>query len=61
MSNNLSTRNSGFQWVDNLLDFPYEDPPGMFAVFFPQDVHRPNCSLNGKTKNRKVCMKVRIK
>ncbi len=35
--------------------------PGMFAVFFPQDVHRPNCSLNGKTNNRKVCMKVKIK
>ena len=35
--------------------------PGMFAVFFPQDVHRPNCSLNGKTKNRKVCMKVKLK
>lgn len=35
--------------------------PGMFAVFFPQDVHRPNCSLNSKTQNRKVCMKVKIK
>lgn len=35
--------------------------PGMFAVFFPQDVHRPNCNLNSKTRNRKVCMKVKIK
>jgi YhcH/YjgK/YiaL family protein len=35
--------------------------PGMFAVFFPQDAHRPNCDLNGKTRNRKVCMKVKIK
>ena len=35
--------------------------PGMFAVFFPDDVHRPNCSLDVKTRNRKVCMKVRVK
>lgn len=35
--------------------------PGMFAVFFPHDVHRPNCSINGKTSNRKVCMKVRMR
>jgi biofilm protein TabA len=34
---------------------------GMFAVFFPQDIHRPNCNLNGKTRNRKICMKVKIK
>lgn len=34
--------------------------PGMFVVFFPQDVHRPNCSLDGETENRKVCMKVHI-
>lgn len=34
--------------------------PGMFAVFFPQDAHRPNCNLNGVSKNRKICMKVRI-
>ena len=34
--------------------------PGMFVVFFPQDVHRPNCNLNRETENRKVCMKVHI-
>lgn len=32
--------------------------PHMFVVFFPQDVHRPNCNLNGVSKNRKICMKV---
>jgi biofilm protein TabA len=34
--------------------------PGMFAVFYPQDTHRPNCTANLPTFNRKVCMKVRI-
>lgn len=34
--------------------------PGMFAVFFPQDIHRPNCNLDGVSRNRKVCMKVRV-
>jgi biofilm protein TabA len=33
--------------------------PGMFVVFFPQDVHRPNCRLDGVSRNRKICMKVR--
>ena len=34
--------------------------PGMFAVFFPQDVHRPNCNPDGVSSNRKICMKVRV-
>jgi biofilm protein TabA len=34
--------------------------PGMFVVFSPDDVHRPNCNLCTKTKNRKICMKVKI-
>ena len=34
--------------------------PGKFIVFFPQDVHRPNCQLKGPTKNRKICMKVKL-
>lgn len=35
--------------------------PGKFVVFFPQDIHRPNCNLNGPSMVRKVCMKVKIK
>jgi biofilm protein TabA len=34
--------------------------PGKFAVFYPQDVHRPNCDLTGTCKVRKICMKVKI-
>jgi biofilm protein TabA len=33
--------------------------PGYFAVFYPHDVHRPNCSLHGKSRVRKIVMKVR--
>jgi YhcH/YjgK/YiaL family protein len=34
--------------------------PGKFAVFYPHDIHRPNCDLDGTSKVRKICMKVRI-
>jgi len=34
--------------------------PGYFAVFYPQDLHRPNCHLHGKQHVRKIVVKVRI-
>lgn len=34
--------------------------PGMFAVFFSQDVHRPCMQLDGPGKVKKVVVKVRI-
>ncbi len=34
--------------------------PGWFVVYFPQDNHRPNCSIGAPAKVRKVCMKVKI-
>lgn len=35
--------------------------PGMFAVYFPQDAHRPNCRLGDSSAAvRKICMKVRL-
>lgn len=34
--------------------------PGTFAVFFPQDAHRPNCQLDGPSANRKLVVKVRV-
>lgn len=33
---------------------------GMFAVFFPQDVHRPCMQINGPEKVKKVVVKVRV-
>jgi YhcH/YjgK/YiaL family protein len=33
--------------------------PGMFAVFFPDDLHRPGCSDNGGTTVKKVVVKIR--
>lgn len=34
--------------------------PGFFAVFYPHDIHRPNCDLHGKRHVRKIVMKVRM-
>lgn len=35
--------------------------PGMFAIFFPWDVHRPNCSLGGENgRVRKVVVKIAV-
>jgi biofilm protein TabA len=34
--------------------------PGRFAVFYPQDVHRPGCSLRDKRRIRKIVVKVQI-
>ena len=33
--------------------------PGYFAVFYPHDVHRPNCNLRAEKNNRKVVVKVK--
>ncbi len=33
---------------------------GMFAVFFPQDVHRPCMQIDGPEKVKKVVIKVRV-
>ncbi len=34
--------------------------PGFFAVFFPQDAHKPSCHAAGKGKVHKAVVKVRI-
>jgi YhcH/YjgK/YiaL family protein len=33
---------------------------GCFAVFYPNDVHRPGCHLRGKHRVRKIVMKVAV-
>jgi biofilm protein TabA len=32
--------------------------PGMFAIFFPSDLHRPICSTSGNTKIKKAVIKI---
>jgi biofilm protein TabA len=32
--------------------------PGMFAIFFPSDLHRPICSTTGNTKIKKAVIKI---
>ncbi len=34
--------------------------PGYFALFYPHDIHRPNCRLHGPGNARKVVVKVEI-
>ncbi len=34
--------------------------PGVFALFFPHDAHKPSCDLDGKRRNRKVVVKVAV-
>ena len=34
--------------------------PGHFAVFFPQDLHRPNCAVNEPQPTRKVVVKIPV-
>lgn len=34
--------------------------PGSYAIFFPQDVHRPACNKNGATPIRKIVVKVAV-
>ncbi len=35
--------------------------PGQFIVYYPDDVHRPNCTIGDVSANvRKICMKVRL-
>lgn len=34
--------------------------PGSYAIFFPQDVHRPGCNKNVATPIRKIVVKVAI-
>lgn len=34
--------------------------PGNFAIFFPEDVHRPNCQYENSQKIRKVVVKIAL-
>jgi YhcH/YjgK/YiaL family protein len=34
--------------------------PGCFAVFYPQDLHRPGCSIGTSRAVRKIVVKVRV-
>lgn len=35
--------------------------PGRFALLYPDDVHRPNCDMEGASHVKKICVKVRLK
>lgn len=33
---------------------------GCYAVFFPEDVHRPCCMMNGPEEVKKIVLKIRV-
>lgn len=47
-----------FKGVVNEKFFPMAE--GMFAIFYPSDVHRPNVQLNGECTVRKAVVKVAL-
>ena len=59
------TVTSAYNTEKDIVFFEGETTPlileaGMFAVFFPQDVHRPCMQINGPEKVKKVVVKVKI-
>lgn len=47
-----------FEQMENEMELVMQ--PGSFAVFFPEDVHRPGCENGGCTSIRKVVVKVNM-
>ena len=55
----IPDRDVGFYKGRDTICFPLE--AGMFAVFFPQDAHKPSCDFEGKkSKNHKVIFKIMV-
>jgi biofilm protein TabA len=45
-----------FKKVQNEMDLVLT--PGMYAIFFPEEVHRPNCQFGANENLRKVVVKI---
>ena len=43
---------------DHEIMLPMTD--GCYAVFFPEDVHRPCCMMNGPEEVKKIVLKIRV-
>lgn len=41
-------------------EFFFDMVPGSYAIFFPQDVHRPGCNKSSATPIRKIVVKVAL-
>lgn len=68
-----SNKTPELKMTENLLamkDLAFYQPPadeselkltsGMYAVFYPWDIHRPNCNYNGVNQVRKAVVKIRL-
>jgi biofilm protein TabA len=57
--NRLETHDIAF--YDNMENAPVSElvlKPGMFAVFFPADLHRPCCCVNAEGNVKKIVIKI---
>ena len=47
-----------YKAVDHEVDLVLT--PGVYAIFFPSDVHRPGCISQGKSKVKKIVVKIAL-
>ncbi|AZS16824.1 YhcH/YjgK/YiaL family protein [Paenibacillus lutimineralis] len=45
-----------YEWVEN--EFELLLKPGMFVIYFPDDLHRPACSHTGGMETKRVVIKI---
>ncbi|NEW09121.1 DUF386 domain-containing protein [Paenibacillus sp. SYP-B3998] len=59
VQNNFESHDIAFyELADTQLETDIILKPGMFAVCFPSDIHRPNCSVTAETTNKKIVVKI---
>ncbi len=57
IENELETKDYAlYDQVENEMDIHLK--PGMFAVYFPSDLHRPACSQEGATTTKRAVVKI---
>jgi len=57
IENELETKDYAlYETVENEMDIHLK--PGMFVVYFPEDLHRPACSQEGGTTTKRVVIKI---
>lgn len=49
-----------YQERENIHEIMLPMTDGCYAIFFPEDVHRPGCMMNGPEEVKKIILKVRV-
>lgn len=60
ISESLLTERDIIFYHDSQNEFFFDMVPGSYAIFFPQDVHRPGCNKLRSTPIRKIVVKVAL-